>query len=332
MNLSFLSLFSNSNNLSNIETFIITFESVKNAEMMIINLANRSLNHFLTNNLHINMNDDQTSDDLQTDLKTLTSFDLIQIDLNVFIFVHIYMKNIIMKNIDSFTYMIIDRYTFEMFYDIMIDSDVFRRSAVDYKQFLAYQKNNKNDLIDTIKAETVNVQFEIGSIFSLKSITFDTLIELIKFHVIKTDTLFLLSLADMNRLKVYFNNVENLLVDTIKVLSVIKRFDHDFLLWKNFYFLHLYITQFFEFNFCYLIDVELRQLHRRFDHSSTLKLPDLLERFDHEVKKVALKKLIKFCTFCQKHAVGISTVMIQIKSVYWWCSLLLNEYEILIAI
>jgi hypothetical protein len=31
-----------------------------------------------------------------------------------------------------------------------------------------------------------------------------------KFHVIKTDTSFLLSLADMNRLKVYFNNVENI--------------------------------------------------------------------------------------------------------------------------
>jgi hypothetical protein len=46
-----------SNNLSNVETFMISFESVKNAEMMITNLANRSLSHFLINNLHINMND-----------------------------------------------------------------------------------------------------------------------------------------------------------------------------------------------------------------------------------------------------------------------------------
>jgi hypothetical protein len=56
----------------------------------------------------------------------------------------------------------------------------------------------------------------------------------------------------------YFNNVENLLVDTIKVLSIIRRFDHDFLLWKNFHFLHLYIVQSFNFNLCYLTDVELR--------------------------------------------------------------------------
>ncbi len=123
-----------------------------------------------------------------------------------------------------------------------------------------------------------------------------------KFHVIKADTLFLLSLADMNRLKVYFNNVENLLIDKIKISSVIRRFDHDFLLWKNFYFLHLYIIQSFSFNLCYLIDVELRQLHRRFDHSSITKLHDLLKRFDHDVKKEVLKKLTKFCIFCQKYA------------------------------
>jgi hypothetical protein len=104
----------------------------------------------------------------------------------------------------------------------------------------------------------------------------------------------------MNRLKVYFNNVENLLVDKIKTSSVIRRFDHDFLLWENF--LHFYITQFFELNLCYLTDVELRQLHRRFDHSFITKLHDLWKRFDHEVKKAVLKKLTKFCTFCQKYA------------------------------
>jgi hypothetical protein len=81
-----------------------------------------------------------------------------------------------------------------------------------------------------------------------------------------------------------------------------RRFDHYFLLCKNSYFLYLYITQFFELNFCYLTNVELRQLHKRFDHSFTLKLHDLLKRFDHDVEKAALKKLTKFCTFCEKYA------------------------------
>ncbi len=122
--------------------------------------------------------------------------------------------------------------------------------------------------------------------------------------MIKTNTSFLLSLADMNRLKVYFNNVENILfmITKNRDLSIIRRFDHDFLLWKNSYFLHSYITQFFDFNLCYLTDVELRQLHERFDHSFIMKLHDLLKRSDHEVKKAVLKKLTKFCIFCQKYA------------------------------
>jgi DNA-binding protein Fis len=63
-----------------------------------------------------------------------------------------------------------------------------------------------------------------------------------------------------------------------------------------------YIDQSFDLNLCYLIETELRQLHKRFDHSSIRKLHDLLERVDHEVKKPVLEKLIKFCTFCQKYA------------------------------
>jgi hypothetical protein len=132
MNLSILSLISN--NLSNVETFMISFESVKNAQMMITNLANRSLSHFLINNLYICMNDDQTSDDLQTDLKMIYSSD----------FVHI-----CMKNIDLFTYIIIDRYTSEMFYDIMIDSKASIRLIVDYEQYLAFIKNISIDLDHT---------------------------------------------------------------------------------------------------------------------------------------------------------------------------------------
>jgi hypothetical protein len=65
--------------------------------------------------------------------------------------------------------------------------------------------------------------------------------------------------------------------------------------------MQIYVNQSFDLNLYYLIETELRQLHRRFDHSSIRKLHDLLERFDHEVKKSILKKLSKFCTFCQKH-------------------------------
>jgi hypothetical protein len=62
-----------------------------------------------------------------------------------------------------------------------------------------------------------------------------------------------------------------------------------------------HIDQSFDLNLCYLIETKLRQLHKRFDSSSIKKLYDLLERADHDVKKSVVKKLIKFCTFCQKY-------------------------------
>jgi hypothetical protein len=65
--------------------------------------------------------------------------------------------------------------------------------------------------------------------------------------------------------------------------------------------MQVYVNQSFDLNLCYLIETKLRQLHKRFDHSSIRKFHDLLKRFEHEVKKAALKKLIKFCTFCQKY-------------------------------
>jgi hypothetical protein len=112
VDLSSLSALSLIFNNSNAKTFMISFDLVQNAEMMITNLVNCSLSHVLINNLHICMNDDNTSNDFQTNLKTFT----LSGDLNALTFAHI-----CMKKIDSFTYMIIDRYTSEMFYDIMID-------------------------------------------------------------------------------------------------------------------------------------------------------------------------------------------------------------------
>jgi hypothetical protein len=66
--------------------------------------------------------------------------------------------------------------------------------------------------------------------------------------------------------------------------------------------MQIYINQSFDLNLCYLIETKVRQLHKRFDHSSIRRLHDLLKRVEHEVEKSALKKLIKFCTFCQKYA------------------------------
>ncbi len=189
---------------SNAETFIITFEPMKNLKSMISDLINRSFSHYLID-FHTNMNNqilnDQNLVHLQISLKNES-----------IIIVHTDMKNI---KSDSFAYvMTFDRYISEKFYEIMIDSNASTKSTAEYDQYLAFKKNKIESSVDLdfSRAETVNVQFEIELASSIKSLTIDTSFEVVKFHVIKTDTSFLLSLADMNRLKVYFNNVINSLI------------------------------------------------------------------------------------------------------------------------
>jgi hypothetical protein len=150
------------------------------------------------------------------------------------------MKN---TNFDSFAYvMTSDRYIFEKFYEMMIDSNASTKSIAEYDHYLAFKNHKIDSFIDLnhIKTETVNVQFDIESASSIESLIIDISFEVMKFHVIKTNTSFLLSLIDMNRLKVYFNNVTNSLIQMMKTFdeilrkkknfSVIRRFDHEFLL------------------------------------------------------------------------------------------------------
>jgi hypothetical protein len=99
---------------------------------------------------------DETSDDLQIDLKNdnLSQMNHVQISLKLSQFSDL--VHICMKNIDLFTYIIIDRYTSEMFHDIMIDFETSVRLIVDYEQYLAFIKNIIIDL-NRIKTDTVNV-------------------------------------------------------------------------------------------------------------------------------------------------------------------------------
>jgi hypothetical protein len=210
---------------SNAEAFIITFESMKNLELLTTDLVNRSFSHYLIDS-HTDMND-QTIDHLQISLKNEFSI----------IIVHTDMKN---TNSDSFAYvMIFDRYIFEKFYEIMIDSSASTKSTAEYEQYLAFNKMNLTIDLNFFRTEAVNVQFDIKSASSIESLIIDISFEIMKFHVIKTDIPFLLRLADMNRLKVYFNNVKNILIMIAQLekssLSVIRRFRSRILIMKKFH-------------------------------------------------------------------------------------------------
>jgi hypothetical protein len=127
-----------------------------------------------------------------------------------------------------------------------------------------------------------------------------TPIGLVEFHVVPADTPFLLSLADLDRLETYYNNVTDTLISPSKAVRVVRRFGHPFLLWDTA--LQMFLSQSFDLNPCYLTDSELRRLHRRFGHPSVKRLKRLLERAGHNDSTKTLKYITKYCSHCQKHS------------------------------
>ena len=176
------------------ETFFTSFGALQNAEMMIINLNQRVFKHGLKiMNIEFlkKLHDSETS--------------------------------------DPFAYVVSNRYISDEFYGIMIDTDASKYSTVGYEQYLTYKAIHEIN-IDFIKAGAIYVQFEIGFISSIKFIDIAIFIDRVEFHIVKADTSFLLCLVDLDRLKVYFNNVQNILISENKTFSVIRRFGHPFLL------------------------------------------------------------------------------------------------------
>jgi hypothetical protein len=109
------------------------------------------------------------------------------------------------------------------------------------------------------------------------------------FHIFDAFTPFLLSLKNMDLLKVYLNNVTNEIVsmDGKRRAPVIRKWDHPW-----------FFTSKLE-NALYLTDVELKRLHRRFGHPATDCFCKLLERAGHEKHRSELEEIEKFCHQCQ---------------------------------
>ena len=92
----------------------------------------------------------------------------------------------------------------------------------------------------------------------------------------------------MNRLEIYLNNLKDQVVMKNGVtISIIRFYEHLFLIWG-----------FTLVN--YLTDIELRQLHRRFDYSFVNRLIRILKRarYDNSKHRHILQRITKFCTFC----------------------------------
>jgi hypothetical protein len=100
------------------------------------------------------------------------------------------------------------RYSSDYFHRIVINTRAAFISTTDYGQFLAL-KETQNVKLDVNTTNKQRFKFGIRSTAFKGTVQMNTLLEILAFHVIEADTSFLLSLHNLNKIGVYFNNLTN---------------------------------------------------------------------------------------------------------------------------
>ncbi|RKF61524.1 hypothetical protein OnM2_041057 [Erysiphe neolycopersici] len=137
--------------------------------------------------------------------------------------------------------------------------------------------------INKNRAGEHQIRFGKGEAILIGTVEANTPIGKIFLRVVPLHTPFLLCLQDMKQMGVYLNNLENVLVRGQKIVPIIIKFGHPFLL----------LNQAEEsVAFSHLIEIQLRRLHRRFGHPS---------RTGHDIDNKAVEKLTHFCRQFQLH-------------------------------
>lgn len=186
------------------------------------------------------------------------------------------------------------------FYGLLIDTGSSCASIGGLNQYKAYYRATGQPLcID----ENIQVccRFGISATKSREtaqiSFPFNNLILQVKIRIIEKDVSLLLSLADPDRLGVFYDNIDDKLVhkqngDT----AIVTRFhDHLFLHWNP-------IIQFL------FTENDLRRLHRRVGHPKSDELHNLLKRselknVDYQTRQF-LESITRQRKLCQQHAPG----------------------------
>ena len=116
-------------------------------------------------------------------------------------------------SIPASQFLIEDHYTRSVYQGILPDTGAANVSTVGKEQYLALAREDPTVTMDTSTAGKASLKFGKGSVTaSVGTVQVSTEIGEIYFEVLEALTLFLLCLADMDRLKVYFNNTTDELV------------------------------------------------------------------------------------------------------------------------
>lgn len=186
---------------------------------------------------------------------------------------------------------LLDRYSRRVFQGILPDTGAAKCSTGGYEQYQALQHQDPTVQLDCSHAREESIRFGDGQkLDSLGTVTLDTPIGVIRFHIMPSSTPFLLCLQDMDALGVYLNNVTNMLVISGKNLTIpiIRKWGHPwFFIRKE------------EASVAFLTQKEMFRLHCRFGHPSVSRLYKLLHRSGHDAEMETLETIKKFCHYCQ---------------------------------
>jgi hypothetical protein len=142
----------------------------------------------------------------------------------------------------------------------------------------------------TMDSSTAGHKMKFGdnseSIF-LKTVAVETSFGTIRFAVMLINTPFLLCLANMNCCDIYFNNINKTLVHNGKKHSIVRKWEHSWFLLGDAEIIAIY---------CYFIETELQQLHRRFGYPAAERFCRVFARAGYEnVNEFVITKIGKYC-------------------------------------
>ncbi|KJZ75136.1 hypothetical protein HIM_05622 [Hirsutella minnesotensis 3608] len=190
---------------------------------------------------------------------------------------------------DATQFLIDDRYT-TRYQGIMLDTGASNFSTVGIDQFYAWQREDPEATIDATRAGQACISFGDGPrINSLGIVRIVTAFGPIDFHVLPSQTPFLLSLADMDRIGVVFNNQTNEVIRGELRVPAVRKWGHAwFHLGKE------------ETARVFLTEHELRRLHRRFGHPAATRLYRLLQNAGHDdIDERSIQQITRMCHHCQ---------------------------------
>ena len=202
--------------------------------------------------------------------------------------------------IEQFTF---DRYSSRQFQGFIPDTGAAILSTVGERQALALKRLLPDLQISRTTEDSNNIKFGDKSSRVTGSVNVETPVGTIKFHIINIDTPFLISLADMDRLKLHYNNLENVLIQGNNRIPVIRKWGHPFLM----------LSPEEGMIDCHLTEQELRQIHRRLGHPSVPRLAKVLELSGNDVEVDVLKEIAKFCHQCQMNSKAPGRYKITLK-------------------